>query len=69
MQQLVNGTNMVLSMDNNGYLNSIIFEVKAQYEETTQRVKLRPRPSFRPRGPPLGYAQRAYGIPTPASRD
>lgn len=38
-QQLVDDTNMVLSMDNHWHLDNIFFEVKAQYEEIAQRSK------------------------------
>ncbi|XP_058414154.1 keratin, type II cytoskeletal 2 epidermal-like [Diceros bicornis minor] len=41
VQQMVNTTNVVLSMDNNRHLDldSILSEVKAQYEQITQRSK------------------------------
>lgn len=41
MQTHISETNVILSMDNNRHLdlNSIIDEVKAQYEEIAQRSK------------------------------
>lgn len=75
MQQPVNDTNMVLSMDNNWHLDSILFEVKAQYEEIAQRSKAEAEALYQTKVPTWrtvscwGCAQRAYRIPTPANRD